>query len=272
MNFLRSISLIALLLTAFLNLSFAQNRTDDPFNVDTDKELVITGIGALIGTAAIIVNANNKPLTLNEISSLNPMDVNKFDRIAVGSYEIDVAGDILLYSSFVFPLSFLAYDKTREDFGTISLMYGEAVLLNASINAIVKTITLRDRPFVYDESSLLEPKLDVDARYSFYSGHTSMTAVNTFYTAKVYSAYISNETTKTILWTAAAIIPAISGYLRINTHNHFPTDVIVGYIVGAAIGYLIPEIHKNKNSESTNSSTVPEQFVHRPVFGFQITF
>ncbi len=272
MNFLRSISFIALSLTAFFNLSFAQNRTVDPFNVDTDKELVITGIGALIGTAAIIVNANNKPLTLKEINSLNQKDVNKFDRIAVGSYEIDVPGDILFYSSFVFPLSFLAYDKTREDFGTISLMYGEAVLLNASINAIVKTITLRNRPFVYDENSLLEPKLDVDARYSFYSGHTSMTAVNTFYTARVYSAYISNQTTKTILWTAAAIIPAIAGYSRINTHNHFPTDVIVGYIVGAAIGYLIPEIHKTKNSESTNSSTVPEQFIHRPVFGFQITF
>ena len=64
MNFLRSISLIALSLTAFLNLSFAQNTTDDPFDVDTDKELVITGIGALIGTAAIIVNANNKPYHL----------------------------------------------------------------------------------------------------------------------------------------------------------------------------------------------------------------
>jgi membrane-associated phospholipid phosphatase len=272
MNFLRSISFTSLLLIILFNASFSQISTDDPFDVKTDKELVITGIGALIGTAAIIINTNNTPLTLKEISSLNSQDVNKFDRIALGPYKGDVPGDIMLYGSFIFPLTFLTYDKTLEDFGTISLMYGEAVLLNASINSLVKAITLRDRPFVYDENSLLEPKLDIDARYSFFSGHTSMTAVNTFFTARVYSGYISNQTTKTILWTAAAIIPAIAGYSRINTHNHFPTDVIVGYIVGAAIGYLIPEIHKTKNSKSNNSSTMPEQFIHKPVFGFQITF
>jgi membrane-associated phospholipid phosphatase len=272
MNFLRTISFIALSLTAFFNLSFAQNTTDMPFDVDTDKDIIIYSIGAVIGVGAIIVNDYNKPLSLEEINSLNPKDANKFDRTAIGPYETDVLGDVLFYGSFAFPLSFLAYDNELEDIGTISLMYGEAVLLNASINSLVKAITLRDRPFVYDENSLLEPKLDIDARYSFFSGHTSMTAVNTFFTARVYSGYISDQTTKTLLWTAAAIIPAIAGYSRINTHNHFPTDVIVGYIVGAAIGYLIPEIHKTKNSESTNSSTVPEQFIHKPVFGFQITF
>ena len=272
MNFLRSISFLALLLTTFFNLTLAQNTTDDPFDVDTDKEIIITGIGAVIGTAALIVNANNKPLSINEISSLNPDEVNKFDRIAIGPFESDVPGDIFLYGSFIFPLTFLTYGKTQEDFGAISLMYGEAVLLNASINALVKAITLRNRPFVYDESSLLEPKLDIDARYSFFSGHTSMTAVNTFYTAKVYSEYISNQTTKTILWTAAAIIPAITGYSRIDTHNHFPTDVIVGYIVGAAIGYFIPEIHKTNINKSDNSTAIPETFNHNPVLGFQLIF
>jgi len=137
---------------------------------------------------------------------------------------------------------------------------------------LLKVLTLRDRPFVYDKNSLIEPKLNVDARYSFFSGHTSMAAVNTFFTAKVYSAYISDGTTKTLLWTAAAIIPAITGYARINTHNHFPTDVIVGYIVGAAIGYFIPEIHKTDDAETSNITTAPQEFIHRPLIGFQITF
>ena len=272
MNFLRTISITSFSIILLCNISFSQNSSDEPFNVDTDKEIVISATGAAIGVAAIIAMLNTNQLTLNEINSLNPQGVNAFDRIAIGPYESDVLGDALLYSSFLFPLSFLTYDKTREDFGTVALMYGEAVLLNASINTLVKALTLRDRPYVYDKNSLIEPKLDVEARYSFYSGHTSMTAVNTFYTAKVYSAYISNETTKTILWTAAALIPAITGYSRVNTHNHFPTDVIVGYIVGAAIGYLIPEIHKTENSNESGSTTVPEEFIHRPVFGFQIIF
>jgi len=272
MNFLRTISISAFSIILLCNLSFSQSSSDEPFNVDTDKEVIISATGAAIGVSAIIVMMNNDPLTLNEISLLNPQDVNAFDRIAIGPYQSDVLGDVLFYSSFIFPLTFLTYDNTKEDFGTVALMYGEAVLLNTSINALVKALTLRSRPYVYDKNSLLEPKLDVEARYSFYSGHTSMTAVNTFYTAKVYSAYISNETTKTLLWTAAALIPAITGFSRVNTHNHFPTDVIVGYIVGAAIGYLIPEIHKSENSSESSNSYVPEEFIHSPIFGFQITF
>ena len=272
MNFLRAISFTAFSIILFCNLSFSQSSSDEPFNVDTDKEIIISASGAAIGIAAIIAMLNTNQLTLDEINSLNPQDVNSFDRIAIGPHQSDILGDALLYTSFLFPLSFLTYDKTIEDFGTVALMYGEAVLLNASINALVKVLTLRNRPYVYDKNSLLEPKLDVEARYSFYSGHTSTTAVNTFYTAKVYSAYISNETTKTLMWTAAAIIPAITGFSRVNTHNHFPTDVIVGYIVGAAIGYLIPEIHKSENSSEGSSSSVPEEFIHCPILGFQVKF
>jgi len=272
MNFLRTIPIIALSILFTFKSSFSQNSNDDPFNIDTDKEVIILGTGAAIGAAAIIVTTNTDKLTEEEINSLNPQDVNIFDRIAIGPYESDVPGDILLYSSFLFPLTFLTYDKTREDFGTVALMYGEAVLLNVSINQLVKALTSRDRPFVYDKNSPLKEKYDLEARFAFYSGHTSMTAVNTFYTAKVYSAYISDETTKTLMWTAAALIPAITGFSRVNTHNHFPTDVIVGYIVGAAIGYFIPEIHKSENSNGSTSSSIPEEFIHRPVFGFQMNF
>jgi membrane-associated phospholipid phosphatase len=270
MNFFRTISVLSIII--FYNLSFSQSSSNAPFDVDTDKEVIIIGTGTVIGAAAILVMANTEKLTEDEINSLNPKDVNGFDRIAIGPYESDVPGDVLFYSSFMFPMTLLAYDKTREDFGTVALMYGEAVLLNASINALVKGLTDRPRPFVYDRNTSAELKYEVEARFAFFSGHTSMTAVNTYYTAKVYSAYISNETTKTLMWTAAALIPAITGFSRVNTHNHFPTDVIVGYIVGAAIGYLIPEIHKSDNNKDSSSSTTPEQFIHSPIFGFQITF
>jgi membrane-associated phospholipid phosphatase len=272
MIFFRASSYTFISIILLCHFSFPQTLTDEPFDVDTDKEIIISGIGAAIGTAAIIAMVNTKPLNVSEINSLNPMQVNGFDRIAIGPYESDFLGDFLLYSSFAFPLTFLAYDKTQEDFGTISLMYGEAVLLNASINGLVKALTLRDRPFVYDKNSLLEPKLTKDARWSFYSGHTSSTAVNTFYTAKIYSAYISSESTKTFLWIAAAVLPAVTGFSRVNTHNHFPTDVIVGYIVGAAIGYFIPLLHETNNNGGSDNISQPEEFVHRPIFGFQFNF
>ncbi len=253
-----------------LNFSFSQNTVEDPFELNTGKEAAIIGAGAVIGLTALIVVLNNDNLTEDGISSCKPEDVNKFDRIAIGPYQDDVLGDALLYGSYLLPLTFLTYDETREDFGTLALMYGEVFLINKGINALVKGLTTRNRPFVYDGKSPVEEKYKVNARHSFYSGHVSVTASNTFFTAKVFSGYLSDNTTKTLIWTAAAIIPAITGFSRTNTHNHFPTDVIVGYIVGAAIGYLIPELHKYENTN--DESAAPAQFIHKPMLGFQISF
>ncbi|MFC2166083.1 phosphatase PAP2 family protein [Acidobacteriota bacterium] len=111
---------------------------------------------------------------------------------------------------------------------------------------MAKGMAERVRPFGYDEDTPLELKTTENAKRSFFSGHTSTTAAMSFYVAKVFSDYISNKTTKTIIWTSAALLPALMGYLRIDSGNHFRTDVIIGYVTGALIGYLIPALHKSK--------------------------
>ena len=50
--------------------------------------------------------------------------------------------------------------------------------------------------------------------------------------------------------------PALTGYLRVDSSNHFPTDVIVGYIIGAGIGFLIPELHKVQKENNFLLNTV----------------
>ena len=46
------------------------------------------------------------------------------------------------------------------------------------------------------------------------------------------------------LWATAAIVPAIQGYLRVRAGKHFVTDVVVGYLIGAAVGLLVPSLHR----------------------------
>lgn len=254
----------------YFSYTFSQTTQDSPFELKTGKEATIIGAGAAISVAAFVIMSNTSSLTDEEINFLKPENVSSFDRIAIGTLSDDNLGDALLYSSYLLPLTFLTYDESREDFGTLALMYGEVILLNAGLNGIVKSLALRSRPYVYDQNSPIEKKYEADARFSFYSGHTSMTASNSFYTAKVFSEYLTSSTTKTLIWVAAAVIPAVTGFSRVNTHNHFPTDVIVGYIVGAAIGYLIPELHKYENTDV--ESVKPAEFVHKPIIGFQISF
>jgi membrane-associated phospholipid phosphatase len=270
MNFFRSISIFALSVIFSFSFLFPQSSQDKPFELSSGKEAVIIGVSSVVGIAALIVVLNNDKLTEDGINSLTPEDVNKLDRIAIGPYQEDVLGDVLLYGSYLLPLTFLTYQDTREDFGTLSLMYGEVVLLNTGINALVKGLTTRNRPFVYNADSPIEEKYKIDARHSFYSGHTSTTASNSFFTARVLSEYLTDNTAKVLIWSAAALIPAVTGFSRINTHNHFPTDVIVGYIVGAAIGYLIPAIHEYESSN--NEIATPQEFIHKPIIGFQFSF
>jgi len=270
MNLYRTISFFSLSFLFFLNFSFSQSTGDRPFELSPGKEAAIIGAGAAVGITALLIISNNDKLTEDGVNSLNQEDVNSFDRIAIGPYQEDILGDALVYSSFLLPLTFLAYEDTKQDFGNLSLMYGEVVILNAGINGLVKGLTTRTRPFVYDENSPADKKYNVDTRHSFYSGHTSMTASNSFFTARVFTEYLTDNTAKVLIWSAAALIPAVTGLSRINTHNHFPTDAIVGYIVGAAIGYLIPELHKYENEN--NESTIPEQFIHKPILGFQVSF
>ena len=262
------ISPIILLILISVHNVFGQSNNGSPFKIDFGPEAVIIGTGAVTGSIALVMFLNADPLTSNQIADLDIKDVNSFDRAAIGPYGEDYMGDVLQYTTYLLPLTFLANEDTRKDFGDLALMYGEVLLINTSINTIVKVVCSRVRPYVYDEQTSLEQKMIKDAKLSFYSGHTSNTASICFFTASVFNEYLTNITTKTLIWSAAALIPAITGFSRFNTHWHFPTDVIVGYIVGAAIGYLIPLIHKRDSDNNIQAN--PTNNLYKPLIGFQI--
>jgi membrane-associated phospholipid phosphatase len=214
-----------------------------PYNLELKKELFLFGSGILLNISGLIVTDNILPLTEQEINDLDPNDINSFDRNGIHAYRESLNGDLLLYSSFLLPLTFLANDNTRRDWQMLGVMWLEVLAIQSGINLLTKGLAKRTRPYVYDPNTPLEKKQTVGARLSFYSGHTSTTAATTFYIARVFSDYLSNKTVKTFIWIGAAIYPALTGFLRKDTGNHFRTDVITGYLIGAAIGYFIPEIH-----------------------------
>ena len=101
----------------------------------------------------------------------------------------------------------------------------------------------RARPFVYNPDAPLGEKQNKDARYSFFSGHTSGTACLSVVAAKIWSDYHPGSGWKPLVWSTALAWPAAVGILRVKAGKHFPTDVLVGYAVGFACGYFLPKIH-----------------------------
>lgn len=223
-------------------------NVESPYNLELNRELFLLGSGVLLDITGLIISSNISPLTPQEINELDLNDINNFDKNAIKPYSGSLNGDYFLYGSFLLPLTFLANDNTRRDWQMLGVMWLEVLAIQSGVNLIVKGLTKRTRPYMYDPNTPLEKRQSVDARFSFYSGHTSTTAATTFYIARVFSDYLSNELVKTIIWTGAVIYPALTGYLRMNTGNHFRTDVITGYLIGAAIGYFIPEMHLRNES------------------------
>ena len=120
----------------------------------------------------------------------------------------------------------------------------EGAIINLGLTNLTKTLSKRVRPYVYNEQVPLDVKTALNSRYSFFSGHTSMSAYFTFVGAQMYNDLYPNSNKKPLVWTAAAVIPLITGFSRMRAGKHFPTDVIVGYAVGAVLGILVPRIHR----------------------------
>ncbi|MGB6121102.1 MAG: phosphatase PAP2 family protein, partial [Bacteroidota bacterium] len=101
---------------------------------------------------------------------------------------------------------------------------------------------------VYNENVPVEEKLHTNAKRSFFSGHTTISFSSAVFLSKVYGDYFPDSKWKPYIWGVSLGIAAAVGYLRIAAGKHFLTDVLVGALVGGAIGYLIPKIHETSGN------------------------
>jgi membrane-associated phospholipid phosphatase len=181
-------------------------------------------------------------------------DVNAFDRPATYNWNPNAAkaSDYIRTSVIILPIIFLGNHHTRKDIGPLLIMTLEVTAITYGLTIGIKHIVNRTRPLVYNDDH--DPPVPLDertadnSRLSFFSGHTSFTAAFSFFFAKVMSDYHPDMKTeyKIGLWTFAAAVPFATAYLRVSAGKHFPTDVMTGYAVGAAIGWLVPHLHKKK--------------------------
>ncbi len=223
-----------------------------PYQLRSNREWTLLGVGAALGLSGLALIDDIEPFTENELSALNTQDINSFDRSGMEPYREATAGDVMKYASFALPLTLFIDTRTRQDWKTLGVMWGEVLLVEAGFTAITKGLVRRTRPYAYDPDAPLDQRTSTDARVSFYSGHTSVTAATCFYLARVYSDYPMSGTTKTIAWSVAAVYPAVVGLLRVDSGHHFRTDVLTGYLVGAAVGILIPQLHRASGNEDSS--------------------
>jgi membrane-associated phospholipid phosphatase len=187
--------------------------------------------------------------TESELNALTPPSLPAWEAIAMNRWDEGAAkrSDVVLFAAFGTAGMVLLAQTPKNTLVRDGLVLGslwfQTNLSTLMLTDLAKNSLRRNRPFIYNSQAPLIDRMEADARKSFFSGHASMTACNTFFAAKIWSDMHPNSKLKPWVWTAAAAVPAYAALQRVQAGKHYPSDVIVGLAVGAAMGYLIPQIH-----------------------------
>jgi len=221
------------------------------YSVTWERDGYILGGGGAAAIGGFLIDRSVTPLSTNDISVLSRESINAFDRSATYNYSesAGTTSDFLRNTLIVAPLALFLDHSIRADWETILVMYSEVGALVGATNYTLKGTIKRIRPFVYNPDTPLEKKISSDARKSFFSGHTIITFASAVFLSTVYSDYYPESQWKYYIWAGSLITASSVGFLRYEAGQHFPTDILVGVIVGSAIGYGIPWIHRNKSEE-----------------------
>lgn len=154
--------------------------------------------------------------------------------------------DLTLLVALAAPAVYLTGSTIDDAVGDRLVLYGETLAIDLALVQLAKYLVHRPRPYLYNHSAeatgLVAASGD-DAWRSFYSSHAAMS-----FGAAVAGAYLLSETgarpaARAAAWAGGFALAAATSNLRVRAGMHFYSDVIIGGLVGAAVGYAVPALH-----------------------------
>jgi membrane-associated phospholipid phosphatase len=233
-------------LCLFLGLNTISSQNEFPYALDKGIDYPLLGAGILTTGVSIYLDRRVEPLIEEQIGILEIDKLFGFDRYSTRfySHRAHQVSNVSALASIAFPFALFLDKDNREHSSELLLLTFEGALINAGLINFTKTLVRRPRPFVYNGEAPLELKLQQEARYSFFSGHTAVSSYFTFAGAQMYNDIYPDSRHRTTVWASAAVLPLITGFGRMRAGKHFLTDVLVGYGVGAVLGIIVPRLHR----------------------------
>ncbi|GAB3919465.1 phosphatase PAP2 family protein [Larkinella terrae] len=270
--------LSSLILLIYTTVSFGQTEstTRSPYRVyrtyELPASLVVLGT-SIFGYRQLDRYAN---LTADEVSRLNPAQINAFDRPVafLDPARFDGAqkrSDRFLNISIASPILLILSQRIRKEGLDVLTLYTTAHAINNLLYFGTAFSIRRARPLTYNPGLQIDEKTGNAKSNSFYSGHVSFSTTATFFAAKVLTDFYHIKGWKRVaIFTAAAVPPILVGVNRMEAGKHFRTDVMTGFLVGAAVGIGVPELHKR--SRKTDRLSFQPQFSRNGARGLAVSY
>jgi len=211
-----------------------------------DGAVIITGAGFATLLGLILDTGEIQPLAVQPGAESRLLGI---DRIAVTQTIDPHAGtysDIGLYAGIglaVVDTVTSAFRDRWEAAFTDGVMYAESISLTLAIDDLVKIAVRRPRPSDYSAENAGNTT-NTDLSLSFFSGHEAV--LSSISATATYLAFIHSPDSPRPWLTLAGgtLLTGFVGYERVRAGAHFPTDVIMGAVAGAAVGVLVPHLHR----------------------------
>ena len=252
--------MISLLLVATLASAPVEAPRTSKLRWSLPVDLPVTGV---LGAGWLIsefgVKSRLAPAKCHWCGANNPLD-NSFRSLfqptvdKSGSSIPDDASNVMWVSSAVLTLGLQALlsarDGVAQNIPVDALLVFEAVFAAMAVNQAVKFAVGRERPFVAQLKEEDKPftKSPSDNNLSFYSGHATFTM-----SLAVAAGTVTQLRGYRYGWIVLAVgvpLSIATGMLRIAADKHNFSDLLVGWIAGAGIGFGIPWLFHNVEVEN----------------------
>ena len=225
-------------------LAFLLTASDyeEPFELSWDRDGPVVGASVAFAATWIAETQLRRP-TLCPCSTAG---IPPFDRVALTqrSAGSTTASDVLLVSMLILGPAEVAIGTAGHGVRSLAealVIQAESMVLSASLTAMVKDAVSRPYPSVYTSHDT-----SLSGYESFWSGHAAAT-----FNAVVTATYLMHESYPDEAWPwiaggfgiAAATATAV---LRVTAGVHFPSDVVVGALIGSGLGIVVPLVHRRR--------------------------
>jgi membrane-associated phospholipid phosphatase len=250
-------TVITFFIVLFLLFSNAVN-SQNVYKLNKKTESIHIATGLVLNGVGLALLYDTPDLTSQVQLGLDRQKVSPFDRYAFDkrSNGADRLSDFLAYGSAVLPVITYGIKHRDAHWRNASVMYFETAVYNLALTNIIKYSVRRKRPYVYSEILSQGEVYDHRGSASFYSGHTSFASSNAWFAALIFHDAFPDSQWVPVMYGAAIVVPVSTGIARVYAGEHFPTDVLVGYIMGAATAVAVVCSHRDERLKIDTNGTV----------------
>lgn len=246
--------LLPVLVPLLLPIALAAQERSFPYEL-TRGDIVLASAGVVSTALGFAVHNGVEIPTPGEIAALDRSSVNRFDRGATWNWSedwqevSDWTRDGLLVAAGLVTFGPLLVDPRGSEAATLGVILAETAAFTFGVTNLTKAATRRKRPYLYNDAFTVEERAELardsgEGTLSFPSGHTAVAFAAATFLSTVYADLHGPTRASKWIWISSLGVASLVGVARVQGGMHFRTDVLVGAAVGAAIGHLVPRIHR----------------------------